>query len=92
MTTSNPSDRALRNLTDQELLELLTKTDQRLVHLQHEVRRRMQARAQVERRIEQHAEISRMVEHLDQATVDWQKVREFFRHSIVETKDPWGQM
>ena len=91
MKPSDPSDDVLHNLTDQELLELLTETDSRLAQLQDEVRRRMQARAQAERRIEQHAEISRIVEHLEQTTVDWHKVREFFRDSIVEAKHPWTQ-
>lgn len=87
MTTSDRSSEELQQLTDSQLLELLTQTDLRLARLQHEVRRRMQVRAQAERRVEQHVEISRMVEHLEQTTVDWQKVREFFRDSIVETRD-----
>ena len=32
-----------------------------------------------------------MVEQLDQAKVDWQKVRDFFRDSIVESQDPWNR-
>lgn len=84
------SDDALQALTDRELLEELTETDRRLELLQHEVRRRMQQRAAVEHRLEQHEEISRMVEHLSQAKVDWQKVREFFRDSIVEAQDSWN--
>ncbi len=84
MTTSDRSDEKLEQLTDQQLLKLLTDTDLHMARLQHEVRRRMQARAEAERRAEQHAEISRMVEHLNQTAVDWQKVREFFRDSIVE--------
>ncbi|OAV62511.1 hypothetical protein [Enteractinococcus helveticum] len=88
MTTSDRSDDELEQLTDQQLLKLLTDTDLRMARLQHEVRRRMQSRAQAERRAAQHAEISRMVEHLNQTTVDWQKVREFFRDSLVEAQQP----
>lgn len=84
------SDDALQALTDRELLEKLAETDHRLERLQDEIRRRMQARAHHELRLEQHAEIARMVEHLDQAKIDWQKVREFFRDSIVEAQEPWG--
>ena len=89
MTTSDDCNQALHELTDQQLLELLTETDLRLGQLQHEVRRRMQARAHAEARAQQHREISRMVEHLEQTSVDWQKVREFFRDSIVQAQDPW---
>lgn len=90
MTAPGFSDDALQALTDRELLEKLAETDQRLEHLQDEIRRRMQMRAHAERRLEQHAEIARMVEHLDQAKIDWQKVREFFRDSIVEAQEPWS--
>ena len=90
MMTPDRSDDSLRALTDRELLEQLTETDLRLENLQQELRRRMRQRAALERRTAQHAEISRMVQHLDQTKVDWQKVREFFRDSIVEAQDPWG--
>ena len=90
MTTPDRSEDALRALTDRELLDQLTDIDLRLERLQHEVRRRMRQRAALERRTEQHAEISEMVQHLDQTKVDWHKVREFFRDSIVEAQDPWG--
>lgn len=91
MTTPEIPDNALQALTDRELLEHLTETDVQLERLQREVHRRMQARAKAEHRIEQHAEISRMVEHLEQTSVDWRKVREFFRDSIVEAQEPWGR-
>ena len=91
MTTADRPEDAFATLTDRELLEHLTETDLRLERLQLEVRRRMQAYAGSEHRLEQHAEISRMVEHLEQASVDWQKVREFFRDSIVEAQESWGR-
>jgi len=50
----------------------------------------MSQRAAQEHRQAQHEEISRMVEHLDQTKIDWQKVRDFFRDSIVEAPEPWG--
>ena len=90
MNTPEFSDDAPHALTDRELLERLTETDLRLERLQHEIRRRMRQRAALEHRFEQHAEISQMVHHLDQTKVDWQKVREFFRDSIVEAQDPWS--
>ncbi|GAA4473880.1 hypothetical protein GCM10023190_06910 [Enteractinococcus fodinae] len=90
MTTPDSSGNELQELTDRELLEELTATDLRLEDLHHEIRRRMQYRAAIEHRQQQHAEISRMVEHLDQAKVDWQRVRDFFRESIVESQDPWN--
>lgn len=80
----------LHELTDRELLEELNAADRRLADLHDEVRRRMQSRAALEHRQQQHAEISRMVKHLDQAKVDWQQVRDFFRDSIVESQDPWN--
>lgn len=90
MITHGSSEDALQGLTNQELLEQLTETDLRIERLQHEVRRRLQARAQTEYRLEQHTEISRIVEHLEQTTVDWHKVREFFRNSLMEAQNPWG--
>lgn len=90
MTTPNSSDDEFHELTDRELLEELNAADRRLADLHYEIRRRMQHRAAIEHRRQQHAEISRMVEHLDQAKVDWQKVRDFFRDSIVESQDPWN--
>jgi len=89
MTTPDFSADSMRELTDRELLEELAETDIRLASLQHEIRRRMQLRAEHELRAEQHAEISRMVEHLDQARVDWHKVREFFRETFVEVQESW---
>lgn len=89
-TAEFSDDKRLESLTDRELLEELTATDLRLDSLHREVRRRMHQRAAAEDRLAQHAEISRMVEHLDQAKIDWYKVREFFRESIVEASDPWG--
>lgn len=88
VNTPGFSDAALTSLTDQELLEQLTDTDLQIEQLQREVRRRMQLRASCEHRREQHAEISRMLEDLDQVKIDWQKVREFFRESIVEIQEP----
>lgn len=90
MTTPDSSADELSELTDRELLEELNTTDRRLTDLHDEVRRRMRHRAAIEHRQQQHAEISRMVEQLDQAKVDWQKVRDFFRDSIVESQDPWN--
>ena len=89
MTTPNSSGDEFHKLTDWELLEELNAADRRLADLQFEVRRRMQYRAALEQRQQQHEEIARMVEHLDQSKVDWQKVRDFFRDSIVEAQDPW---
>src|SRR5699024_7056147 len=89
MTTPDSSADSMRELTDRELLEELAETDNRLASLQHEIRRRMQQRAEYELRAEQHAEISRMVEHLDQARIDWHKVREFFRDTFVEVQESW---
>jgi len=90
MNTPESPDEWLQKLTDRELLEELTATDLRLERLQREVRRRMSQRAAQEHRQAQHEEISRMVEHLDQTKIDWQKVRDFFRDSIVEAPEPWG--
>ena len=90
MTPAVQPDKELVHLTDQQLLELLSEADVRIARLQHEVRRRMQSHAQSEHRAEQSAEISKMIEHLDQTTVDWQKVREFFRDSILEAQNPWN--
>lgn len=90
MNTPGFSADTLRELTDRELLEKLAETDTRLELLQDEIRSRMQQRAEGELKLEQHAEIARMVEHLDQAKIDWHKVREFFRDSIVEVYEPWA--
>ena len=91
MTTPDfTGDEELQKLTDRELLDELTAADLRVEGLHREVRRRMRHRAAIEHREEQHAEISRMVEHLDEAKVDWQRVREFFRDSIVEAQYPWS--
>ena len=90
MNASEFPDERLHKLTDRELLEELNATDLRLESLHREVRRRMSQRAAEEHRQAQHEEISRMVEHLDQTKIDWQKVRDFFRESIVEAPDPWG--
>lgn len=85
---TNFSQDALRGLSDQELLKYLADShDPEL--LQPEIRRRMQLRADRELRAEQHAEISRMVEHLEQTTVDWQKVRDFFRETLIEVQESW---
>ncbi len=89
-TTDRPED-AFHTLTDRELLEHLTETNLRLERLQDEVQRRMQEHAKTELRLEQHDEISKLVEQLEQATVDWRKVRDFFRDSVVEAHNPWGQ-
>src|SRR5690625_8009428 len=62
MTTPDSSADSMRELTDRELLEELAETDNRLASLQHEIRRRMQQRAEYELRAEQHAEISRSEE------------------------------
>lgn len=89
MTTANRPEEAFHTLTDRELLEYLTETNIRLERLQDEVQRRMQEHAKTELRLEQHAEISKLVEQLEQATVDWRKVRDFFRDSVVEAQNPW---
>lgn len=81
-------ENTLRDLTDEQLLDRLAESDSP-EQLQHEVRRRMQIRADRELRAEQHAEIARMVEHLEQTTVDWQRVREFFRETISDVQDSW---
>lgn len=77
---------SLGDLTDQELLNRLDDSSTPEL-LQAEIRRRMQLGAQREQRAAQHAEIARMVEHLEQAKVDWQTVREFFRVTFVEVQE-----
>src|SRR5699024_12826232 len=64
MTTPDSSADSMRELTDRELLEELAETENRLATLQHEIRRRMQQRAEYELLDEQQAEIARMLENL----------------------------
>lgn len=90
MNAADSSNERLDKLTDQELLTELTATDLRLESLHYEVQRRMRQRATEVHYQDQREEISRMVEHLEQTKIDWQKVREFFRESIVEAPHPWG--
>ena len=80
------------SLTDTELIDRLVETDAThddaaRVLLQDELRRRMHARA--EQQHAQHAEITRIIAHLDEPSVDWAAVVEFFRQAFVELQDPW---
>lgn len=79
-------------LADSELLRMITDTDAQLDRLREELKRRMQERAQEDLKAEQHAEIAKLVEHLEQAKIDWLKVRAFFHDAFIEqrTGAPWG--
>ena len=69
---------------DGDLLEMLAEAEAHVERLRNELERRRQQRVDLAEQAAQHAEIARLAEHLEQAQVNWQKVREFFRSAISE--------
>lgn len=78
---------------DEELEVLLADAEERVQRLRSELVRRRRERLGPDDLAAQHAEIARLSEHLENAQVNWQVVRDFFRSAIEEQRagTPWGE-
>lgn len=78
---------------DEDLEVLLSDAEERVQRLRSELVRRRRDRLEPENLAAQHDEIARLSEHLENAQVNWQVVREFFRSAIEEQRagTPWGE-
>ena len=79
--------------TDEELEVLLAEAEERIQRLRSELVRRRRERLVPGSQAAQQAEIARLSVHLEDAQVNWQLVREFFRSAIEEQRAgaPWGE-